>query len=83
MNQYDSNRNRITTTISSPEGWPKRRCAGIVETLAHEHSFAYTIGVMPITVAALMTPRWLLRHLDVPPEATHVIVPGYCDAGSG
>ncbi len=54
---------------------------GIVEKLANEHAFAYTIGVMPITVAALMTPRWLLRHLDVPPEATHVVVPGYCDAG--
>ncbi len=36
---------------------------------------------MPITVAALMTPRWLRRHLDVPLEATHVIVPGFCETG--
>lgn len=53
----------------------------IVKTLAQQHSFAYTIGVMPITVAALMTPRWLRRHLDVPSPATHLIVPGYCDSG--
>lgn len=53
----------------------------IVTRLAGQHCFAYTIGVMPITVAALMTPRWLRRHLDVPSEATHLIVPGYCDTG--
>lgn len=52
-----------------------------VRSLAAQHSFSYSIGVMPITVAALMTPRWLRRHLDVPDEATHVIVPGYCDNG--
>lgn len=53
----------------------------IVRRLADQHSFAYTIGVMPITVAALMTPRWLRRHLDTPPQATHVILPGYCESG--
>ncbi len=37
----------------------------------------YSVAVMPITVAALMTGRWLLRHLVVPPQATTVIVPGY------
>ena len=36
---------------------------------------------MPITVAALMTPAWLLRHLRVPDEATHLIVPGYLNSG--
>lgn len=54
---------------------------GIVSELAEENRFAYSVGVMPITVAALMTAKWLLRHLDVPPEATHVILPGYCEAG--
>ena len=54
---------------------------GIVAPLAEQHGFAYTIGVMPITVAALMTPRWIRRHLDVPEQATHVIVPGYCEMG--
>ena len=52
----------------------------IVEAIAKEQGFFYTIGVMPITVAALITPKWLLRHLHVPQQATHVIVPGYlCD----
>ncbi len=54
----------------------------IVDQLSHQHSFAYSIGVMPITVAALMTPRWLKRHLIVPPQATHLIVPGYLENGS-
>ncbi len=54
---------------------------GIVAESAAEKGFAYSIGVMPITVAALMTPKWLLRHLDPPDEATHVILPGYL-AGS-
>lgn len=49
----------------------------VVQQLASEKGFPYSIGVMPITVAALMTPQWLLRHLQVPPQATMVIVPGY------
>ncbi|TWU54606.1 hypothetical protein Poly51_33250 [Rubripirellula tenax] len=53
----------------------------IVADLADKHSFDYSIGVMPITVAALMTPKWLKRHLSVPDVATHVIVPGYCEQG--
>jgi dihydropteroate synthase-like protein len=53
----------------------------IVDALAQRYSFSYSVGVMPITVAALMTPRWLRRKLDVPREATHVILPGYCEAG--
>ena len=52
-----------------------------VKALASRYRFSYSIGVMPITVAALMTPRWLRRHLDVPAEATHVILPGYCEVG--
>ncbi|MGB7329678.1 MAG: dihydropteroate synthase, partial [Rubripirellula sp.] len=27
------------------------------------------------------TPRWLKRHLDLPAQATHVILPGYCENG--
>ena len=53
----------------------------VVTKLAQEYSFSFSLGVMPITVAALMTPRWLRRHLDLPDEATHLIVPGYCDVG--
>ncbi len=35
------------------------------------------VAIMPITVAALMTPRWLARHLTVPPAVTHVLTSGY------
>jgi len=49
----------------------------IASALAASGTMRYSIGVMPITVAALMTPRWLLRHLVVPPEATVVVLPGY------
>lgn len=54
----------------------------VVRGLAERHSFDYSIGVMPITVAALMTPKWLARKLDPPREATHVIVPGSMQTGA-
>ena len=41
--------------------------------------FEYSVSVLPITVAALMTPDWIAPRLDVPADATRVIVPGYCD----
>ena len=50
----------------------------VVESLAEEVGIEYTIGVMPITVAALMTPKWLKRHLEIPKDVTEVILPGYC-----
>lgn len=53
----------------------------VVRELAERYSFDYSVGVMPITVAALMTPRWLSRKLAPPREATHVIVPGYMQTG--
>ena len=51
----------------------------IVEPLARQQGFRYTIDVLPITVAALMTPEWIARHLTVYPGVTQVILPGYCD----
>jgi len=53
----------------------------IVEQVASDVGFNYSIDVLPITVAALMTPKWLLRHIVVPPNATRVIVPGYLKEG--
>ena len=51
----------------------------VAADLAAQLGFDYTIGVLPITVAALMTPAWIARHIRVPPEATRVIIPGYCE----
>lgn len=53
----------------------------LVESCASEHGFSYSLQVLPITVAALITPKWLVRHLDIPTQATHLVVPGYCEVG--
>src|SRR5689334_17173856 len=49
-----------------------------VEQLARDIGFDYSIDVLPITVAALMTPEWIARRIEVPAEATRVLIPGYC-----
>ncbi len=50
----------------------------VVAPLAEEVGFSYSIQVLPITVAALMTPRWIAKRLDIPPETDCVLLPGYC-----
>jgi len=49
-----------------------------VEPLAGEIGFDYSIDVLPITVAALMTPQWISQRIKPSPGATRVLVPGYC-----
>lgn len=49
-----------------------------VQRLAAQHRFSYTVDVLPITVAALMTPNWIARHAKIPPETSRVIIPGLC-----
>jgi dihydropteroate synthase-like protein len=46
--------------------------------LSRQVGFAYSVDVRPITVAALMTPDWIARHIRVPAQTTKVIIPGYC-----
>jgi len=50
-----------------------------VEQLAGELHFAYDVAVLPITVAALMSPGWVARQLTLPTGTTRVILPGYCE----
>lgn len=50
-----------------------------VTEIAARVGFEYTIDVLPITVAALMTPEWISRHLKVLPQVTQVLLPGYCE----
>lgn len=54
----------------------------VVEPLAVEVGFDYTIDVLPITVAALMTPQWIAKRIakQIGPGsgATRVVIPGYC-----
>ncbi|MCU0880781.1 MAG: DUF6513 domain-containing protein [Pirellulaceae bacterium] len=56
---------------------------GVVSRLADEIGFDFTIDVLPITVAALMTPAWIARHLAPVAKASRVIVPGYCAGDLG
>jgi dihydropteroate synthase len=42
-------------------------------------SFAYTVAVLKITVAALMTTTWIARFLDVPVDIDLVMIPGLCE----
>ncbi|MDX1964769.1 MAG: DUF6513 domain-containing protein [Pirellulales bacterium] len=51
---------------------------GVLGALAPHAGFAYSVQVLPITVAALMTPAWIAPRLVVPPEADQVLLPGYC-----
>jgi len=55
----------------------------VVAALAAEVGFDYTIDVLPITVAALMTPAWISRHIAVPAGTARVILPGYCEGDLG
>ena len=50
------------------------------ETLRRaELPFDYDVAVMKITVAALMTPAWIARRLEVPPGVTRIMIPGLCE----
>ena len=51
----------------------------LLPRLSREVGFEYSVQVMPITVAALMTYSWVAKHLQVPAEATEVLLPGYCE----
>ncbi len=50
----------------------------VVASLAAQIGFDYSVDVLPITVAALMTPEWIARHIQVPAGTTRVLLPGYC-----
>jgi dihydropteroate synthase len=50
----------------------------VAAQVAAETGHRFTLQVLPITVAALMSPAWIARHLEVPESITHVLLPGYC-----
>ena len=51
---------------------------GMLASLADRVGFRYSVDVLPITVAALMSPSWIAKHIEIPASATRVIIPGYC-----
>lgn len=50
----------------------------VLDELAPRAGFEAEVAVLPISVAALMSPRWVARHLSVAPGVNRVILPGYC-----
>ena len=50
----------------------------VLDDLAPRLGIVPEVAVLPISVAALMTPRWVARHLEIPPGTTRVILPGHC-----
>lgn len=50
-----------------------------LEKMAGSADFKWTVQVLPITVAALMTPSWIAKRIEVPEGSSKVVLPGYCD----
>ncbi len=50
----------------------------VLDDLAPRAGFYPEVAVLPISVAALMPPRWVGRHLEIPPNIDRVILPGHC-----
>jgi dihydropteroate synthase-like protein len=46
--------------------------------LAPRKGFDYTIAVLPISVIALATVSWIIRHLTVPSGIDRIVLPGLC-----
>jgi dihydropteroate synthase-like protein len=49
-----------------------------LDECASEAGFDFSVGVLPITVAALATTPWIANHLTVPAGMDRVILPGLC-----
>jgi dihydropteroate synthase len=50
-----------------------------VRNIASELALDHQIAVMNISVAALMTTRWIARRLEVPAGVDNIVIPGLCD----
>jgi len=51
---------------------------GLLAELAPRVGFEYSVEVLGITVAALLTTDWIAPRLHVPADTTRVLLPGYC-----
>ena len=55
----------------------------VLDDLAPRAGFSAEVAVLPISVAALMTPEWVARHLEIPEGIDRIILPGYCGGDLG
>lgn len=51
--------------------------------LATAFEFQYSVAVMPITIAGLMSVPWISERLKVPPKVTRILLPGRCQGDVG
>jgi dihydropteroate synthase-like protein len=51
----------------------------VLADLAPRVGFEYTVDVLKITVAALMTPEWIAARIAVPPGTHRIMISGYCE----
>ncbi|MBM3999021.1 MAG: dihydropteroate synthase [Planctomycetes bacterium] len=49
-----------------------------IASLSESKSFTYSVDVLPISVAALMTTTWVAARIQPPAETGRIILPGYC-----
>ena len=50
----------------------------LLDELAPRAGFVPEVAVLPISVAALMTPAWVARRLEIPAGIDRIILPGHC-----
>jgi dihydropteroate synthase len=50
----------------------------VLGELAPRAGFVSEIAVLPISVASLMTPAWVARHLNITGAIDRVLLPGHC-----
>lgn len=50
----------------------------VLEPLSAEAGFDYSLSVLNITVAALLTTEWIAPRLHPPEDAQRIMLPGYC-----
>jgi dihydropteroate synthase-like protein len=50
----------------------------MLAAIAATSDFDFSVAVLPITVAALATTRWIADHLQVPAGIDRVLLPGLC-----
>ncbi len=51
----------------------------ILAELAPVAGFEYSVGVLPITVAALATTPWIAAHFTPPAPVDRIVLPGLCN----
>src|SRR4029077_1996583 len=50
----------------------------LLAELAPRAGFEYSVAVLPITVVALATTSWIIRHLHLSATYERIVLPGLC-----